>query len=71
LGCVDVEDILPQEEYRQLFNDGESSSPYVFIFKSPQELLSKFPMQGQHKIFKMDTNIHNAAKKSAKKALVD
>merc|ERR1712150_433721 len=70
LGCVDVVDVLPQEEYRELYPQGESNSPYVFICTNPQELLVKFPMQGQHKIYKMDTNIHNAAKKSAKKAIL-
>ena len=101
LGCVDVVDVLPQEEYRDMYPDGESNSPYVFVCTNPQELLVKFPMQGQHKICKynnfisppisikitifsnifnyiknvfvilfsdkMDSNIHNAARKSAKK----
>ena len=52
LGCVDVEDVLPQEEYRDLYPKGESGSPYVFVCSNPQELLVKFPMQGQHKICK-------------------
>ena len=52
LGCVDVVDVLPQEEYRELYPQGESNSPYVFICTNPQELLVKFPMQGQHKICK-------------------
>ena len=52
LGCVDVEDVLPQEEYRDMYPKGESGSPYVFICSNPQELLVKFPMQGQHKICK-------------------
>ena len=59
LGCIDVEDVLPQEEYRELYPKGESASPYVFICTNPQELLVKFPMQGQHKIckFSMFTNL--------------
>ena len=52
LGCVDVVDVLPQEEYRDMYPDGESNSPYVFVCTNPQELLVKFPMQGQHKICK-------------------
>ena len=52
LGCVDVEDVLPQEEYREVYPEGESASPYVFVCTNPQELLVKFPMQGQHKICK-------------------
>ena len=52
LGCIDVADVLPQEEYREMYPKGESSSPYVFVCTNPQELLVKFPMQGQHKICK-------------------
>ena len=32
-----------------------------------QELVVKFPMKGEHKIFKLESNLHNAAKKTAKK----
>jgi hypothetical protein len=69
LGCVDVDDVLAQEEYREKYPDGESSAPFVFICINPQELMIKFPMAGKHKIYKMDPNIHDAAKKSAKKIL--
>lgn len=64
LGCVDVTDVLPQEEYRSLYPDGESDSPYVFICENPQEMILKFPMKGKHKIFKLDPKIHQAAKKA-------
>ena len=57
LGCVDVVDVLPQEEYRDMYPDGESNSPYVFVCTNPQELLVKFPMQGQHKICKYNNFI--------------
>jgi len=63
LGRVSVGDCVPQEVYREQFPDGESESPYVLICADPQELLVKFPMKGQHKIYKMDTSIHQAAKK--------
>ncbi len=52
LGCVDVVDVLAQEEYREKFPNGESSSPFVFVCTNPQELMIKFPMSGQHKICK-------------------
>ncbi|XP_055382508.1 activating signal cointegrator 1 [Condylostylus longicornis] len=64
LGCVSVQDCLPQEEYRKSYPDGESDSPYVFICTNPQELPIKFPIKGQHKIYKLDQNIHTAAVKS-------
>ena len=72
-----------QEEYREAHLDGESQSPYVAICTNPQvgvfqrinlrtfsyiqELVVKFPMKGEHKIFKLESNLHNAAKKTAKK----
>nr|XP_045620438.1 activating signal cointegrator 1-like [Procambarus clarkii] len=64
LGCVDVTDILPQEEYRSVYPDGESDSPYVFVCENPQEMIIKFPIKGQHKIYKLDPKIHQAAKKA-------
>ncbi|KAK2718806.1 hypothetical protein QYM36_005971 [Artemia franciscana] len=64
LGCVDVSDVLPQEEYRNLFPDGESESPYVFVCENPQELKVKFPVKGAHKLYKLPPQIHQAAKKS-------
>lgn len=67
LGCVDVTDVLAQEEYRDRYPKGESNSPFVFVCQNPQELMIKFPMTGQHKIYKLDSNIHTAAKRSAKK----
>lgn len=66
LGCVNVEDVLPQEQYRIQFPYGESNSPYVFICEAPQELSIKFPIKGQHKIYKLEPQVHSAAKKSLK-----
>ena len=50
LGCVDVIDVMAQEEYREKFPKGESNSPFVFVCSNPQELMIKFPMNGQHKV---------------------
>ncbi|XP_071952052.1 activating signal cointegrator 1-like [Antedon mediterranea] len=63
LGCVDVIDCLSQDQYRVNFPDGESSSPYVIIAENFQELVVKFPIKGQHKIWKLTNDIHSAAKK--------
>uniref|UniRef100_A0A8C6UD06 Activating signal cointegrator 1 n=1 Tax=Neogobius melanostomus TaxID=47308 RepID=A0A8C6UD06_9GOBI len=54
LGCVNVTDCLSQEQFKEQFpnHSEESSSPFVFICTSPQELLVKFPMKGKHKICK-------------------
>lgn len=50
LGCVLVQDCLPQEEYRKLHPTGESDSPFVFICSEAQELPIRFPVKGMHKI---------------------
>ncbi len=41
---------LLQEDYRELYPRGESTSNYVFVCANPKELVVKFPMSGQHKI---------------------
>ncbi|BFZ02095.1 hypothetical protein BsWGS_05134 [Bradybaena similaris] len=63
LGCVNVEDCLSQDDYREQYPEGESASPYVFICSNPQQLIVKFPIKGKHKIYKLDAHIHQAAKK--------
>ncbi|CAB4033607.1 Hypothetical predicted protein, partial [Paramuricea clavata] len=64
LGCVDIVDCLSQEEYNEQFPGcEESSSAFVFIPENPRELVVKFPVKGQHKIWKLDKHIHQAAKK--------
>ena len=67
LGSVDMTECLAQEEYRELYPEGESGSPYVFICSNPQELMIKFPMSGKHKLFKLENKLHMAAKKTIKK----
>ena len=67
LGSVDMTDCLSQEDYREQHPQGESSSPYVFICSNPQELMIKFPMSGKHKMFKLESKLHAAAKKTVKK----
>lgn len=54
LGCVNVTDCLPQEEYRKVYPEGESDSPFVFICDNAQELSVRFPIKGEHKICKLD-----------------
>ncbi|BET01177.1 ASHypothetical protein domain [Nesidiocoris tenuis] len=67
LGCVNMVDCLAQEEYRELYPDGESDSPFVFICEDPTPCPVLFPMKGQHKIYKMDSKIHQAAAKCIQK----
>ncbi|KAM3877415.1 activating signal cointegrator 1 [Diretmus argenteus] len=65
LGCINMTDCLSQEQYREQFPDTceESASPFVFICTNPQELLVKFPMKGKHKIWKLESQYHQGAKK--------
>jgi activating signal cointegrator 1 len=53
LGCVIVTNCLPQEEYRKIYPEGESDSPFVMICEDPQELSIRFPIKGDHKICKL------------------
>ncbi len=63
LGCVDIVDCLAQDEYRKQGDvTDESTSEYVFICENPQELFLKLPVKGKHKIWKLDPQIHKAAK---------
>jgi hypothetical protein len=50
LGCVDVVECLPQEEYRKKYPKGESDSAFIFVCKNPQELPIRFPIRGEPKI---------------------
>uniref|UniRef100_A0A2H1VUL3 SFRICE_003987 n=1 Tax=Spodoptera frugiperda TaxID=7108 RepID=A0A2H1VUL3_SPOFR len=67
LGCVNVDDCLPQEEYQKKYPGGESDSPYVFICSNPISLRLRFPIKGAHKIYALDKTIHQAAVKSIQK----
>ncbi|KAM6308472.1 activating signal cointegrator 1 [Aegotheles albertisi] len=69
LGCVDVTDCLSQEQFKEqdLELSQESGSPFVFICTNPQELVVKFPIKGKPKIWKLDTKIHQGAKKGLMK----
>ncbi|XP_071512017.1 activating signal cointegrator 1-like [Diadema antillarum] len=69
LGCVDVVDCLSQEDYREKYPKGESASPFVFICENPQELLIKFQVKGKHKIWRLDGQMHKAAKQGLRQSL--
>ncbi|XP_021569417.1 activating signal cointegrator 1 isoform X2 [Carlito syrichta] len=69
LGCVDLIDCLSQKQFKEQFPDisQESDSPFVFICKDPQEMVVKFPIKGNPKIWKLDSKIHQGAKKGLMK----
>ncbi|XP_068000288.1 activating signal cointegrator 1 isoform X2 [Melanerpes formicivorus] len=69
LGCVDVDDCLSQEQFKEQYPElsQESASPFVFICTNPQEMVVKFPIKGKHKIWRLDAKIHQGAKKGLMK----
>ncbi|KAL5238423.1 hypothetical protein ACI65C_005833 [Semiaphis heraclei] len=69
LGCVNVVDCLSQEEYISKFPQGENESPFIFICQDPIMMANHFPIKGQHKIFKLDEKILNAAQKCLMKEI--
>nr|XP_012234045.1 PREDICTED: activating signal cointegrator 1 [Linepithema humile] len=69
LGCVTVTNVLPQEEYKKLYPEGENDSPYVFICENAYTLPIYFPVKGKYKIYKMDKKLHQAASKYLEKAI--
>ncbi|KAH8373187.1 hypothetical protein KR009_001614 [Drosophila setifemur] len=68
LGCVHVDSCLPQEEYREIYPNGESDSPYVFVTTKPEQLNLLLPVQGEHKIYELPLKTHNAACKTLLRA---
>lgn len=62
LGCVFVENCLNQDKYQEKYPRGESDSPFVFICSNPVILPIFYPMQGQHKIFALNKDLHRTAK---------
>lgn len=50
LGCVSVQECLPQEEYQKHYPGGESDSPFVFVCSDFHELPIRFPIRGEPKI---------------------
>lgn len=69
LGCVEIVDCLEKGEYITKFPDGESGCPFVFICENPLELFIKFPIKGNHKIYKLETHILQAARKGLSKTI--
>ncbi|XP_049634631.1 activating signal cointegrator 1 [Suncus etruscus] len=69
LGCVDLTDCLSQKQFKDQYPDmsQESDSPFVFICANPQEMIVKFPIKGNPKIWKLDPKIHQGAKKGLMK----
>uniref|UniRef100_F7BQ10 ASCH domain-containing protein n=2 Tax=Ciona intestinalis TaxID=7719 RepID=F7BQ10_CIOIN len=63
LGCVQVKEVLSQEEYSVKYPGGESGGAYVFVCEDPHELKVLFPVKGRHKIWKIEPKTHLNAKR--------
>ena len=64
IGCVMVEDCLPEEVYRKQYPECEIESPYVFIFDYPIAFARPLPMAkgGGRQIYRLEPKIHQACK---------
>lgn len=63
LGCVNVTDCCPREEYIARGYHDETDSPFCFICEHPHLVSVQYAVKGKHKIWKLDPHIHNAAKR--------
>jgi hypothetical protein len=61
LGCVELIDCLPQEEYRKQFPNGYCNDEFVLLLDNPILLKSPLPASGQLKIYKLADKQHQAA----------
>jgi len=62
LGCVDLVDCIPNEEYLEIYPHGEVTDPYVFVMANPKILTTRLPIQPKNNIFKLDRSILQATK---------
>ncbi|XP_003378294.1 activating signal cointegrator 1 [Trichinella spiralis] len=67
LGCVNMVDCLPQEQFFEQYSYGEVESPYVFIFENPVELAVKIPISGKRLIIRERLQVSVECTCSAKK----
>eukprot|EP00658_Telonema_sp_P-2_P056215 TRINITY_DN44695_c0_g1_i1.p1 TRINITY_DN44695_c0_g1~~TRINITY_DN44695_c0_g1_i1.p1 ORF type:complete len:180 (+),score=51.53 TRINITY_DN44695_c0_g1_i1:107-646(+) len=67
LGCVAVTEVIPQEEYQARFPPDQrqsmGTSEHIFICSKAKKLPFALPMDGKHKIYRMDKKLWAAAKK--------
>ena len=61
-GFVTVDDVLNQDDYREKYPSGLSTSPYVFICSDPIELDVKIPTKGNHKLWKLPKSLHETGR---------
>ena len=65
LGCVRLRDCLAHDDYAAAHPDGEENeSAYLFMCDRPRTLRLPVRISGQHKIWTLDTAVHQAARAS-------
>ncbi|KEG07360.1 thyroid hormone receptor interactor 4 [Trypanosoma grayi] len=65
LGYVYITDCMDRDTYVQTFSEDErqEASPFMFICAEAKALPFPLPMEGNHKLFRLDHKVHTAAKK--------
>ncbi|PBJ75898.1 hypothetical protein BCY84_10601 [Trypanosoma cruzi cruzi] len=65
LGYVYLVECLDRDTYREMFTEEEIQvdSPFTFICAEAKALPFPLPMNGDHKLFRMDHKVHTAARK--------
>jgi len=75
LGCVDVIDMVSQEEHQRRQNllppehrtsEEENGSNFMFVCVNPRRLIMPFPVKGDHKIWKLPRKTVELAQKGLK-----
>lgn len=64
VGCVIIEDCLPEEIYRKQYPECEIESPYVFVCDYPIAFIRPLPVakSGGRQIYRLEPKIHQACK---------
>jgi hypothetical protein len=64
LGCVNVDDVLSQQDYQLRFAEEEreeNGSDFIFVCSQARQLRMPIPLSGQHKIWKLDKTLLDTA----------
>jgi activating signal cointegrator 1 len=64
LGCVNVDNILSNSEYREFFGDEaeDNQSAFIFVCSNPRILPFPIPISGEHKLWNLPHDVLRQAK---------
>eukprot|EP00301_Raphidiophrys_heterophryoidea_P023940 c7620_g1_i1.p1 GENE.c7620_g1_i1~~c7620_g1_i1.p1 ORF type:complete len:540 (+),score=142.31 c7620_g1_i1:127-1620(+) len=69
LGCVEIVDCLDTEQFKATvppWCQDESDSPFVFVGATRHRMLLPIPIQGKHKLWKLEARVLDAAQTALK-----